>query len=376
MIFTRLIESQLRSKLFKKKAIIVVGPRQVGKTTLIKKVLAGQEYLFLNGDDSNVRENLSNPSRGTLQRIIGRKKIVFIDELQRIENIGLTMKIITDQFPEVQLIASGSSAFEIYQRLQEPLTGRKWEYFLFPVSWQEFTEEVGIIESQAQLEHRVIYGMYPDVISQYEDEKEVLKSLAESYLYKDILAIAGIRKPEVLNKLLLALALQIGNQVSYNEISQLIGIDKNTVNKYIDVLEKSYVVFQLTSFSRNLRNEIKNSRKIYFYDTGIRNAIINNFNSMDLRADKGVLWENFLIAERKKFNSYNKRHCNQYFWRTTGQKEIDLIEESEGKLFAYEFKWQSSQKMKPNSEFVKSYDTNVEYIDSQNYIDFILPSIQ
>ena len=302
MEIKRLLQPQIEAKLFKKKAIILIGPRQVGKTTLIRKILNQKEYLFLDGDDKTVREVLSNPSKGTLTRIIGNFKIIFIDEVQRIENIGLTMKIITDQFPEVQLIASGSSALEIHQKIQEPLTGRKWEYFLFPISWQEYSSQIGSIEAEAQLEHRIIFGMYPDVISNPADELQILDQLTQSYLYRDILALTGIRKPDVLNKLLQALALQIGSEVSYNELSNLIGIDKNTVSKYIDILEKSFIVFQLSSFSRNKRNEIKNSRKIYFYDTGIRNAIINNYNPLNLRTDKGALWENFLIAERKKTN--------------------------------------------------------------------------
>lgn len=373
MEFRRHLQAQLESKLFKKKAIILVGPRQVGKTTLVRKILTGRDFLFLDGDDSNVREQLASASTGTLRRIIGRHKIVFIDELQRIENIGLTMKIITDQFPEVQLIASGSSALEIHQSIQEPLTGRKWEYFLYPISWQEFVEELGLIEAEAQLEHRIVYGMYPEVILSGTEEREVIDLLSQSYLFKDVLAYTGVRKPDVLYKLLQALALQIGSEVSYNELSQLLGIDKNTVNKYIDVLEKSFIIFQLSSFSRNLRNEIKNSKKIYFYDTGIRNAIINNFNSLDLRTDKGALWENFLISERKKYNSYHRQYYNQYFWRTTSQKEIDLIEEKNGEIWAYEFKWGTKEKLKTKKEFEEVYSTKTVIVDRSNYQDFLLP---
>ncbi len=373
MEFRRHLQAQLESKLFKKKAIILVGPRQVGKTTLVRKILTGRDFLFLDGDDSNVREQLASASTGTLRRIIGRHKIVFIDELERIENIGLTMKIITDQFPEVQLIASGSSALEIHQSIQEPLTGRKWEYFLYPISWQEFVEELGLIEAEAQLEHRIVYGMYPEVILSGTEEREVIDLLSQSYLFKDVLAYTGVRKPDVLYKLLQALALQIGSEVSYNELSQLLGIDKNTVNKYIDVLEKSFIIFQLSSFSRNLRNEIKNSKKIYFYDTGIRNAIINNFNSLDLRTDKGALWENFLISERKKYNSYHRQYYNQYFWRTTSQKEIDLIEEKNGEIWAYEFKWGTKEKLKTKKEFEEVYSTKTVIVDRSNYQDFLLP---
>ncbi|MFZ4785606.1 MAG: ATP-binding protein, partial [Flavobacteriales bacterium] len=290
---------------------------------------------------------------------------------QRIENIGLTMKIITDQFPEVQLIASGSSALEIHQKIQEPLTGRKWEYFLFPISWKEYTIQIGMIDSEALLEHRIIFGMYPDVISNPSDELQILSQLTQSYLYQDILALTGIRKPEVLNKLLQALALQIGSEVSYNELANLIGIDKNTVSKYIDILEKSYIVFQLSSFSRNQRNEIKNGKKIYFYDTGIRNAIINNYNPLDLRMDKGALWENFLIAERKKHNMYSGKHCNQFFWRSSTQKEVDLIEEFNGALHGFEFKWKNAEKTKFPKEFISQYQAEMNVVDRSNYLDFI-----
>lgn len=288
-MISRYLTPKLESRLGSGKAIIIVGPRQVGKTTLIKNLLEKKTHLFLDGDDPTVRILLTNPNTEQLKNIIGKHKLVFIDEAQRIENIGITLKIMTDQFKEVQLIVSGSSAFELNNQLNEPLTGRKWEYQLFPISWKELEDTIGFVKSTQQLELRIIYGMYPDVINRAGDEKEVLKQLADSYLYKDILAFGGIRKPEILEKLLQALALQIGNEVSYNELSQLLGIDKNTVSTYIDILEKAFVIFKLKSFSRNLRNEIKTNQKIYFYDTGIRNMVIGNFNALELRQDKGAL---------------------------------------------------------------------------------------
>ena len=260
----RLLGQKILHRLNKGKAIFLIGPRQVGKTTLINSILENREHLFLDGDDSTVRSLLTNPNTEQLKSIIGNYTTVFIDEAQRIENIGLTLKIIADQFKHVQLLVSGSSAFELNNQTSEPLTGRKWDYKLYPISWQELANHIGYIKSEQQLELRILYGMYPDVINNLGDEVEVLKELTNSYLYKDILAFSGIRKPQVLERLLRALALQIGSEVSYNELAQLVGVDKNTVGNYIDILEKGYVIFRLTSFSRNLRNEIKTNQKIYF----------------------------------------------------------------------------------------------------------------
>lgn len=332
----RITQEKISAKLGKGKALIIVGPRQVGKTTLIKTILEKRKYLFLDGDDPTVRNLLTNPNTEQLKNIIGKNKIVFIDEAQRIENIGITLKIITDQFKNVQLLASGSSAFELKNQITEPLTGRKWEYLLLPISWKEFEDNIGFVKAEQQLEMRMIYGMYPAVVSNVGEEVEILKELGNSYLYKDILTFSGIRKPEILEKLLQALALQIGSEVSYNELSQLLGIDKNTVNNYIDILEKAFVIFKLKSFSKNLRNEIKTNQKIYFYDTGIRNMVIGNFNHLDLRNDKGALWENFLISERMKKNTYGNSLAKSYFWRTVQQQEIDYVEETAGKITGYE----------------------------------------
>lgn len=333
-------------------------------------------FLFLDGDDPLVRQSLTNPNTIEIATLIGNAEIVFIDEAQRIENIGLTAKIIHDQFPKVQLIMSGSSAFELRNRTNEPLTGRKLEYFLFPVSYEEHEKSVGYIDAISDLENRLIYGFYPEVINHRGNEREILNGLVESYLFKDILSFANIQKPEVLEKILQALAFQVGSEVSYNEIAQLTGVDKNTVSNYIHLLELSFIVYPLTSFSRNLRNEIKTNRKIYFYDNGIRNAIIQNFNPINLRNDVGALWENFLMTERHKRNHYHQQYCNKYFWRTKQQQEIDYVEEADGQITGFEFKWNPKAKSKIPAAFVKTYNANVEVITKENFRDFAYPPDQ
>ena len=370
-MLTRVIQKSIESVFFKGKAILVLGPRQVGKTTLIKKILEGKDHLLLNADDSTVRALLADPDTYKLKSIIGKHTLVFIDEVQRLSSAGITLKLIIDQFPEIQLIASGSSALEISNTLNEPLTGRKWEYHLYPISWEELEASIGFPESEKQLETRLIYGMYPDVINHPDIHQRILQELTESYLYKDVLALAAIRKPELLDRLLKALALQLGQEVSYNELAQLLQVDKGTVMTYIDLLEKSFIIFRLPSFSRNLRNEIKNNRKIYFWDNGIRNMLIANLNPLELRQDKGALWENFLIADRMKFLAYHHRIANRYFWRTTQQQEIDYLEESNGQLTAYEFKWQDS-KVKTPAGFLNSYNTTVKAITRSNFRTFLM----
>jgi predicted AAA+ superfamily ATPase len=371
MNIKRILKTTLIEQFNSGKAIVLIGPRQVGKSTLIREILKQQDYLFLDSDDFKVQQQLIEPNTNYLKRLIGDKKIVFIDEARRIKNIGITSKIIIDQFKDVQLILSGSSAFELNNEINEPLTGRKWEYNLYPISFQELEQTIGFSEVSKQLEQRIIYGMYPDALNYIGKEKEVLENLINSYLYKDILMLSGIKKADVLQKLTQALALQIGNEVSYNELSQLIGVNKETISSYIDLLEKAYVLFRVNPFSRNLRNEIKTNRKIYFYDTGLRNALISNFNQLELRQDKGALWENFLISERIKYLKYHKRYTKTYFWRTAQQQEIDWIEEIDGKITAYEFKWKSKNKVKFPQKFIEAYQAEVKVIDTDNYYEFI-----
>lgn len=368
---------QFKQWMFRGKVLILIGSRQVGKTTLISEISKGfaqEDVLFVNCDESDVRAVLENSSSTVLKSFIGSKKLFIIDEAQRVKGIGLTLKLIADTLKEVQVIATGSSAFDLRNELEEPLTGRKIVIELFPISTQEMVNHTSYIEEKRMLEQRMIYGMYPEIINNPTDAKKLLKELSDSYLFKDILSYKDIRQPDALRKLLTALSLQVGSEVSYNELGNLIGLDKETVERYIDLLEKSFVVFRLTSLSRNGRNELKKSRKIYFYDNGVRNAVINNFNPLSLRSDVGDLWENFMISERKKTLHYNQIFANTYFWRTHTQLEIDYIEEREGKLFTYEFKWSDKKKAKIPKLFSELYPENeFELINTKNYMEnFVL----
>lgn len=369
-MFDRTIGKRIIEKINGGKAIVVVGARQVGKTTLLKEILKDKEFLFLDADDPSTRSLLQSPTTEEIRTFIGEHKYIFLDEAQRIPGIGLTLKIITDQFIGVQLFVSGSSSFDLGNALNEPLTGRKWEYELFPITWEEYENKIGFIKSEQQIENRLLYGLYPEVINNQGNERETLKNLVNSYLYRDILAFSDIRKPDVLEKLLQALALQLGSEVNYNELSGLIGINKITVQKYIDILEKGYVVFKLNSFSRNIRNEIKQNRKIYFYDNGIRNMLIGNFNQLDLRVDKGALWENFLVSERRKQNLYKDTFAKMYFWRTKQQQEIDFVEEKNGEISAFEFKW-SNKKAKFPQNFIDTYKAEGVVVDRKNFRKFV-----
>lgn len=359
------------------KAIIVLGPRQTGKTTLLNSILQDlNNKLFLDCDDPLVRELLENANTEKLRQIIGNKSVVFIDEAQRVKNIGLTLKIITDQFKQVQLYVSGSTSFELANEINEPLTGRKWEYILYPISWKELENHFGFLKSVQQLEQRLIFGMYPDVINNPGSEQAILKQITDSYLYKDILSNKGIRKPDIVIKLLKALAFQTSREVSYNELANTLQIDKNTVISYIDLLEKVYIVYRLEPLSRNIRNEISTNRKIYFYDNGIRNALVANFNPLSLRQDVGVLWENFMMSERMKTIHYNQAFVNQYFWRTKQQQEIDYVEERGGSFYAYEFKWNPEARKRFSESFLKNYSpVEIKVIHQNNFQGFLSDSI-
>ena len=367
----RTLKNTLSERLFKGKTLLLIGPRQVGKTTLIQEILTGVDFLFLNGDDPLVRTLLTNPSSKEIEAIIGKNKLVFIDEAQRIENIGLTAKIIHDTFNSVQLILSGSSAFELRNNTNESLTGRKYEYFLYPISYEELEQSIGYVSALGDLNNRLIYGFYPEVLNNPGGEREILNEITQSVMYKDILSYGNIKKPEILEKILKALAFQVGSEVSFNEIAQLTGVDKNTVSSYIHLLELSYVIFPLTTFSRNLRNEIKTNRKYYFYDNGVRNALIQNFNPLELRNDIGLLWENFLLSERKKRNEYYNQFVTGYFWRTKQQQEIDYIEDINGTIAGFEFKWNPKAKFKIPSAFTQAYNADVTVVSQNNFRDFI-----
>lgn len=369
----RFLSKKIEQKLFKKKAILLMGARQVGKTSLLKKMFSHRtDVLWLNGDEQDIRQLFESISSTRLQAYIGNNKIVVIDEAQHIYDIGLKLKLITDNIEDVQLIATGSSAFELANKVNEPLTGRKWEYRLFPVSFDEMVKHHGLLEEKRLIPHRLLYGYYPDVVNHQGNEKEVLRQLSDSFLYKDILMWEQIKKPDKLLKLLQALAFQVGSQVSYNELGQLCGLDSKTVEKYIILLEQTFIIFRLSSFSRNLRNELKNSRKIYFYDNGIRNALIANFNQIELRTDVGALWENFIISERIKHLHYSEKWKNYWYWRTKDQKELDFVEESDGQIFAYEFKWNPLAKVKKPKQFLENYpDSIFETIHPGNCESFI-----
>ncbi|MCQ2301038.1 MAG: ATP-binding protein [Bacteroidales bacterium] len=370
----RSLDKLIAEKLFKGKAIVLIGARQVGKTTLLKNLVKGMDSLiWLNGDDIEVRTLLQNVSTMKLKSLLGKNKTLVIDEAQRIENIGLKMKLVTDNFVDVQLILTGSSSFDLANKINEPLTGRKWEYTLFPLSFGELANHNGTFDEIRHLPLRLVYGSYPDVVNNPGDEREILMQLTNSYLYKDILEWERIRKPDKLVRLLQALAFQVGSEVSLNELGTLVELDKNTVEKYITLLEQTQVIFRLPSLSRNMRNELKMSRKVYFHDNGIRNALISNFSDIDTRNDVGALWENWIISELRKKRHYEQDYVNTYFWRTTQQQEIDYIEEKDGHFTAYEFKWNPQKKAKMSQTFLNAYpNTTIKTINRENFYEYLL----
>jgi len=371
----RLLYKTIENKLFVGKVIILTGARQVGKTTLLKQLLRQKEgVLWLNGDELQVQNLFANASADRLLSEFSNSKIVILDEAQRIENIGLRLKLIADSDSDVQVIATGSSAFELANKVNEPLTGRKWEYQMFPLSFGEMVAHHGKLKEMRLLPRRIIYGYYPEVVTNDGNEVEILKLLTDAYLYKDILSWESIKHPDKLQTLLRALAYQVGSQVSYNELSQMCSMDSKTVERYINLLEQCYIIFRLPSFSRNLRHELKSSRKIYFYDNGIRNALIADYRAPEVRQDIGALWENFVIAERMKSNEYYHRWVNRYFWRTKQQQEIDYLEESGGKLHAYEMKWNPRAKASITKTFTEAYpNSEFQVIMPDNIADFLLP---
>ena len=371
----RIQEKNIHAWLGRGKAIIVVGPRQVGKTTLINRITDNLDLrtLWLTGDDPATRTLFENITLARIKTILGQHEVVVVDEAQRLHNAGLTLKLITDHLPAVQLLVTGSSSLDLAAETKESLVGRKREYHLYPISFEEMCAHHGYHSERSLLEHRMIFGYYPEVVTTApEQAQRILNDLSEGVMYRDLLTFDQIKKPSLLVKLLQALALQLGNEVSYYEVAQLVGADPGTVERYIDLLEQTFVLFRLPSLSRNVRNEIKKGRKIYFFDNGIRNSIIKNFNPLALRQDTGALWENFLLAERMKRNAYRESFCNSYFWRTTTQQEIDYVEEFGGRLYAYEFKWRSGQRPRFPRSFLEAYPgSRTRLVDQDNFETFV-----
>ncbi len=373
LMIERILKDKISQNLSLKKMIILLGARQVGKTTLLNELCKGEkDFLIFNGDEPDTRELLSHVTSTQLRNLFTDAKIVLIDEAQLIPDIGITLKLIADYIPGVRLFVSGSSSIELANKINEPLTGRKLEYYLYPLSFKEMVNHHGLIQEKRFLPIRLIYGLYPEIVTSPGKEITLLKNLAGSYLYKDILSFGQIKKPVLLDKLLKALALQIGSEVSYNELGQMVGADKETVERYIDLLEKAFIIFRLNALSRNVRNEIKKGKKIYFYDNGIRNALIGNFQQFEMRTDKGALWENFIVSERVKYLNYNGFYGNYYFWRTTQQQKIDLIEEQDGKFSAYEFKLNPKQNLHISSTFRKAYEIDeIKLVSPANIEEFV-----
>ncbi len=369
----RSLEIKIKEKIGSNKAIIILGSRQTGKTTLLKSMFSKlNKPLWIDAEEARSQSLFRERSVQRFSSVFAPYNTIVIDEAQAISDIGIKLKLIIDNLPGKQIIATGSSAFELANKVNEPLTGRKWEYYLFPLSFQEMVNENGLWAEKANLDKRLIFGMYPEVVTSVGREKEILQQLANSFLYKDILMWENIKKPEKIIQLLQALALQIGQQVSFNELSQLLNLKSETVEKYIRLLEQTFVIFRLGSFKRNIRNELKKSKKIYFYDNGIRNALIANFSMPDVRQDIGALWENFMISERIKYNHYNNVWANSWFWRTKSQQEIDYLEEMDGKLYAFEFKWNAKKKVNPPLSFQKAYpEFEFQVVNPENFEEFI-----
>lgn len=372
----RIIENEIECRFFQGKLVVLYGARQTGKTTLAKELLRRHQGTYFNADEPDVRELFGNRNSQELRRLIGSAKLVVLDEAQRIENVGLTLKLLADTLPSVQILATGSSSFELADRIKEPLTGRKFEFLLTPLSLEEIQRDRGPLETDRFLSHALVYGLYPEPATHANAEaKDRLLELASSYLYKDVLLLGSIRNPDGLEKLLRALALQVGQEVSHTELGGLLGLDKNTVDTYIRVLEQAFIVFRLSPFSRNLRNELKRHHKVYFWDNGIRNAVINSFAPMETRPDAGALWENLLIAERMKYLRNRKSANASWFWRTYQQQEVDYLEERESGLLAVEIRSRSNKGRIPKT-FRDAYpQAETHMVSSENWRDLAFAPI-
>ncbi len=372
-----MIQRELADKILKKglprKVLVLLGARQTGKTTLVKNaLLRDARILSLTGDDPATISMLETAGLESLKLRLADSDVVFIDEAQRIPSIGIVAKLIADNIPHVRLILTGSSSLELAEGTYESLTGRKREMHLFPISWKELSNDIGGMKAAAQLQTRLVYGMYPEVITSPGKEVEVLRELGNSYLYRDLIGFRGIRKPRLLEKILQALAWQIGSEVSLTEVAQLVDADKATVEAYIDLLEKSFIVFRLNPLSRNMRNEIRKFSKVYFWDNGVRNMVISHLTDNGMRDDMGKLFENFIIAERMKKLSYTQSIAKSWFWRTQAQQEIDYVEEMNGKFNAVEIKWNPKAKVKFPNSFMEAYKPETMAINRNNFDSWLM----
>ncbi len=376
-MITRDIESRIQNALDKKKVVTIMGPRQVGKSTLAERIIPSDaNILEINGDNTDVQSMFVNIDEAKMKILIGNKNFLFVDEAQKIENVGNMLKIVAEKFDGVRIIVTGSSAFKLASAVNESLTGRKREFKLYPLSFKEMANNTSVVEESRMLDHRLIYGYYPEVVTSPGEEKEVLKELIDSYLYKDVMEENSIAKPDKLVRLVQALAFQIGSTVSATELAGLVGIDAKTIERYIEILEKSYIIFTLPSYAKNQRNELKFARKLYFWDMGIRNAVIGNMAPVSLRSPEelGHMWENFAIAERLKKNEYAGRtFVRHYFWRTQQKKEVDLIEIEDGVMTGFEVKRKKGKKVGAPAQFTAAYpEAKFECITPSELMEFLM----
>jgi predicted AAA+ superfamily ATPase len=377
MKIQRFLLAQIRAALLPGKVLVLYGPRQVGKTTLANDLLAtlSLRSRFVNADELIYREALSSQNRERLGEILGDAELLVIDEAQRVPNIGINLKILVDGFPKAIILATGSASFELANKISEPLTGRTLTFHLYPVSYPEIRETLGAIEARSQLQRWLVWGGYPAILTTEDPvhREKLLGELVGAYLYRDILELEGVRHSEKLVDLLRLLAFQVGQEVSLTELAASLSLNRQTVERYLDLLEKVFVIFKVGGFSRNLRKEVTKNPRYYFYDNGVRNSLIQNFNPLHLRNDVGQLWENYLTIERRKANQAASRSVNSYFWRTYDQKEIDCVEEHGGRLYGYEFKWGEKEiRRKTRKEFLEAYPGSIlQAVDRENFESFL-----
>ncbi|MCU0361005.1 MAG: ATP-binding protein [Bacteroidia bacterium] len=368
----RQIQPRIEKWFFRHKALVITGARQVGKSTLVNQLAeaAGEKSVYLNADEARIRKLLKDPDRNQLSNIIGKSKLVIFDEIQRIENCGLLLKICVDNFKSVQFLATGSSALDISEKIFEPLTGRHLLYHLYPFSLRELYADRSSFEVEAELPFHLVFGMYPDVCTNKTEAELLIKNLTNQYLYKDVLAWKDIRKPDLLDKLLQLLAHQAGSEVSLHELALNLGIKTETVESYIGLLEKSFVVYRLSAFSNNPRKEVTKMKKILFWDNGIRNAIVGDFRPLSERSDAGILWENFMISERMKQNAYLQNDVRSFFWRSLQKQEVDYVEIKGKQISAFEMKW-NNRRTKITKAFTNLYPkASTQLVQPTNFAEF------